>query len=142
MALTTIRPLTAMKQVLDGWQLHIDGYQVPLRLEEDKAGPVLIFGLRYRNFVPSLGLHPGLAAHGPLALTLLQATESAALRVTLHNWEPYSRPYDGLPADADEARRRREERFVIEYLDGPVKADFSLPPAKALTPYCLDLRWL
>ena len=43
--------------------------------------------------------------------------------------------------DDAEARRRREERLVSEWLDSPVE-DAVLPPAEALSPYCLDLRWL
>lgn len=119
----------------------MDGYQIPLRLEIDTEGPVRLTGLRYRNFVPSLGLHPGLGAHGPITLILWRPGRSGALRLTLHDWEPHGKPYDGLPMDDAEARRRREERLVSEWLDSPVE-DAVLPPAKALNPYCLDLRWL
>jgi uncharacterized protein (DUF2126 family) len=138
----TLRPLPGSPAAPNGWQLQVDGYQVPLRREEDEEGAVFVWGLRYRNFVPSRGLHPGLAAHGPVTLTLFQPAGPAALRVTLHNWEPHGRPYNGLPADADEACRRRAERCIIEYLDSAVKEDFGPPPAGALSPYCLDLRGL
>ncbi len=137
----TLRAAAAAAEPLEPWRLQVDGYQVPLRLETDAEGPVRVMGLRYRNFVPSLGLHPGLGAHGPVALTLWRPGGTTALRVTLHDWEPHGRPYAGLPADAAEARRRREERLVSELLDSPVDA-VALPPARALTPYCLDLRWL
>ncbi len=132
---------TGSTELLESWRLHVDGYQLPLRLETDTEGPVRLTGLRYRNFVPSLGLHPGLGAHGPITLVLWRPGGSGALGITLHDWEPHGRPYDGLPVDAVEARRRRKERLVSEWLDSPVEAA-PLPPAKALTPYCLDLRWL
>lgn len=137
----TLRSCAGAAEPLEHWQLQVDGYRVPLRLETDDEGPVRVTGLRYRNFVPTIGLHPGLAAHGPVALILWRADRTTALRVTLHDWEPHRKPYDGLPVDAAEARRRREERLVTELLDSPVDAA-ATPPTKASTPYCLDLRWL
>ena len=52
-----------------------------------------------------------------------------------------AKPITALPMNDVEARWRREERLVSEWLDSPVE-DAVLPPAKALSPYCLDLRWL
>ncbi|MFO1431818.1 MAG: transglutaminase family protein [Candidatus Competibacteraceae bacterium] len=137
----TLRAASGSTESLESWRLQVDGYELPLRLERDAAGPVRLAGLRYRNFVPGLGLHPGLGAHGPVRLILWRPEGTGALRITLHDWEPHGRPYDGLPADDTEARRRREERLVSEWFTGPVEAA-PLPPARALTPYCLDLRWL
>ena len=61
---------TGSTEPLESWRLHVDGYQIPLRLEIDTEGPVRLTGLRYRNFVSSLRLHPRLGAHGPITLIL------------------------------------------------------------------------
>ena len=66
----TLRSCAGAAEPLEHWRLQVDGYRAPLRLETDAEGPVLVTGLRYRNFVPTVGLHPSLGAHGPVALIL------------------------------------------------------------------------
>lgn len=120
-------------------QLVVDGYRVPMVEDRDASGPVRVFGLRYRAFVPSPGLHPTLPAHGPLAIDLHTA-DAAVLRVRLHDWIPGGGVYPGLPESREEAARRRAERFVVE--PAPAGAPAPLPPpAAALRPYCLDTRF-
>ena len=65
----------------------------------------------YRTFTPSPGLHPTLPALDPLVLAWRRG--GRALSISLHGWRPAGGAYDGLPADAEEARRRRRERVVI-----------------------------
>ena len=113
---------------------------MPLRHEQDESGPVFITGLRYRAFVPWSGLHPGLGAQAPIVLTLLPPGAQQGLRVTLHDWQPQGKPYDGLPDSLDEARRRTGERFVVEQFAPEEAPDALTPPAAALSDYCLDLR--
>ena len=127
---------------LDGWQLAAGGYRVPLRTEQDERGVLRIAGLRYRSFVPWIGLHPGVDTQAPVALTLMPpAGSSGALRVTLHEWQPQARPYDGLPAHIEDADSRRQERFVVDHLPfGSVSEEMMEPPHEAVTEYCLDLR--
>ncbi len=137
-----LRPPVATPPITASWRLYVDGWRVPLRREQDAAGVALVTGLRFRNFVPTIGLHPGLAAQGPLTLTLCGPAPDRAVGITLYNWEPQGKPYDGLPADAAEAWRRRAARFVVATIEHPVDAPDRLPPAGSLTPYCLDLRWL
>ncbi len=136
----SLRPLSGQAEELDGWHLLVQGYRVPLILEEDRDGAALIFGLRYRSFAPPQGLHPTLGAHGPLTLTLTHAKHRGALRVSLHDWKPEGGPYEGLPRDLEEARRRRQARFVLEQL-ADVRLD-ELPPPASLSDHCLDLRRL
>jgi uncharacterized protein (DUF2126 family) len=125
---------------LDAWQLLANGYRVPLRREQDESGPLWVTGLRYRAFVPWTGLHPGLGAQGPIVLSLLAPAAQQGLRVTLHDWQPQGKPYDGLPDSLDEARRRTRERFVVEVIAPGEAPDAITPPAAALSDYCLDLR--
>jgi uncharacterized protein (DUF2126 family) len=136
----TLRPGDTGAADLAGWQLLAHGYRVPLRQESDHAGQVLIMGLRYRAFEPWTGLHPTIRAQGPIVLTLLPPAGDFALRVTLHDWHPGGKPYDGLPAAIDEAKRRTAERFVAEQLAVDEVPEPLVPPAEALTAYCFDLR--
>ena len=86
----------------------------------------------YRAFTPTPGLHPGLPAVDPLSLAWRRGDRGLSL--ALHGWRPTGGAYDGLPADADEARRRRRERAVMcQALPGEERA----APAAAFT---LDLR--
>jgi len=123
-----------------GWRLLAGGYRVPLRREQDETGAVLISGLRYRAFVPWAGLHPGLGAQTPIVLYLLPPGGENGLRCTLHDWQPEGKPYDGLPADLGEARRRIAERFVVEIITPEQVPDTVEPPDAAVSDYCLDLR--
>jgi uncharacterized protein (DUF2126 family) len=136
----TLRKHTGKDADPDGWRLQAGNYSVPLRTEQDESGKVLITGLRYRAFVPWVGLHPGLDAQTPIVLYLLPPDDGDALRCTLHDWHPENVPYDGLPADLDEARRRIAERFVVETITPDQVPDATRPPEEALTDYCLDLR--
>ncbi len=130
------------REALDAWQLSVDGYALPLRFEKSPDGWLGLRGVRYRSFTPWHGLHPALPAHGPLRLTLLHRALRDAVQVTLYDWRPDGRPYDGLPRDREDARHRRAERFVVEYLDERPQDPPLAPPDSALTPYCLDLRRL
>jgi len=136
----TLRPHSETAADLDGWSLLAEGRQVPWRLEQDQTGPALVFGLRYRRFKPWHGLHLELEAHGPIDMVLLDPSGRDGWRIGWHEWKPQGGGYDGLPPDLAAARRRREERFVATALTEPPA--IATPPAAALTPYCLDLRWL
>jgi uncharacterized protein (DUF2126 family) len=135
-----LRPLDSPSAELDGWLLLANGYRVPLRREADDSGAIYITGLRYRAFVPWTGLHPGLGAQGPVVLTLLPPGSKHAMRVTLHDWQPQGNAYDGLPDSIAEARRRIDERFVIEKLPFDALPDILEPPAASLSEHCFDLR--
>jgi uncharacterized protein (DUF2126 family) len=136
----TLRPRCGNAPDLGGWLLLADRYRVPLRRERDASGPVFIMGLRYRAFVPWTGLHPGIGAQGPIVLTLLAPGAEHGLRVTLHDWQPQGRPYDGLPDTLEEAQRRIRERFVVEEISPNAAPDTVMPPAESLSDYCFDLR--
>jgi len=127
-------------EILDDWQLRIGPYRIPLRQEREGDDLCGVMGLRYRSFVPWIGLHPGLEAQVPIVLTLIAPGTDQALRVTLHEWQPAGLAYDGLPESLEEAERRRLERFVVERIPlAEVPPEKELP-AEALSDYCLDLR--
>lgn len=125
---------------LSGWRVLAGDYQIPLREERDEAGVLFLCGVRYRAFVPWTGLHPGLGAQTPIVLTLIPPGDARALRVTLHDWQPQGKPYDGLPASLAQARRRMDERFVVEEIDRARAPAARQPPVHAVTDHCLDLR--
>lgn len=127
---------------LSEWRLAANGYQTPLRREEEIDGVTYLSGLRYRRFKPWTGLHPTLETQAPVQLTLSHPRRPDALRLTLHEWKPQGGGYDGLPADFAEAAARRAERFLVERIDAAALPSPLEPPARALTPYCFDLRWI
>ena len=136
----TLRTCGDQQTDLAGWRLLAGSYRVPLRREQDDTGVVLITGLRYRAFVPWVGLHPGLDALTPIMLYLLPPGGKNGLRCTLHDWQPEGKPYNGLPDNLDEARRRIAERFVVEEISPDHAPDAVNPPDEAVSDYCLDLR--
>jgi uncharacterized protein (DUF2126 family) len=125
---------------IDNWQLLVAGYRLPLRRESDEHGDVYIMGLRFRAFVPFIGLHPALAAQGPVVLTLVPPGGGRGLRITLYEWQPQGLPYDGLPGTLAEAEERKRERFVVEEIDASEIPCKLAPPVESLTDYCFDLR--
>lgn len=133
-------PGARAEEDFEGWQLAVAGRRVPLRPERDAQGPARLIGLRFRSFVPWLGLHPSLPAQGPVPLLLFHPSRAEALSVTLHEWRPDNEPYAGLPADPAEAAARREARCVVEPAAPP--GALPAPEPEALSAYTLDLRWL
>jgi uncharacterized protein (DUF2126 family) len=127
---------------LGGWELWVDGYRIPLRLEQDRQGPVKLTGLRYRNFLPSVGLHPGIEARHSISLVLMHRSLDEALQITYHEWHPRGLAYPGLPADLGDAERRREERFSSKIISRASDDEAKTPPDSAISEYCLDLRRL
>ena len=137
----SLRPVGPDQADLDRWQLFVAGYRVPLRQERDERGTLRILGLRYRSFVPWIGLHPGIGKQSPVVLTLVPpAGRAPAVRIALHEWQPQALPYDGLPSTLEEAEQRRNERFVVEPVSVDAIPEALAPPGEALTDFCLDLR--
>ena len=127
---------------LDGWELWLDGYRIPFHSAQDQQGPVKVTGVRYRNFQPTIGLHPGIASRNCITFVLVHRGLKEALEITYHEWQPQGLAYPGLPTDMADAEQRRNERFstrVISFkgFDRPNKL-----PDSAITDYCLDLRRL
>jgi uncharacterized protein (DUF2126 family) len=100
----------------------------------------LIFGLRYRAFIPRNGLHPALQVQAPVPLTLQHAGTGETHRIHLHEWKPQAGGYEGLPGAWEESQRRRSERVQIIGTQWEPPLELLAPPPVALTPYCLDLR--
>lgn len=109
------------------------GVEVPLLGLED--GYRHLAAVRYRAFTPRPGLHPGLPPNDPLVLTWERG--GVASTVELHGWIPGGGVYDGLPASAEEARRRRRER--VRVVPGSPRL---LRPAAGGRGVTLDLRRL
>ncbi len=109
------------------------GWEVPLHAID--GGRCHVAALRFRAFAPRPGLHPGLPVTDPVVLTWEREGQRTGLE--LHGWRPGGGAYDGLPADATEARRRRRERVRVT-APGPIS--LAWPPAAAGV--TLDLRRL
>lgn len=127
---------------IEGWEVWVDGYRVPMQLEQDQYGLVKVSGVRYRHFQPIVGLHPGIAARNNICFILMHPRLDEALEVTYHEWQPEGQAYPGLPKDMDEAMQRRNERFTSRVIPLDVSVLPRVPPDTAVSSYCLDLRRL
>ncbi|UJR87206.1 transglutaminase family protein [Sandaracinus amylolyticus] len=110
----------------------VNEHPIALRTLDDHTA---LRGVRHRAFIPARGLHPGLPAQVPLRVGWAREGAARALEMTLHDWRPGGGAYDGLPQDDDEARRRREERFVVREIDAP-----SIVRPRDTTRWTFDLR--
>jgi uncharacterized protein (DUF2126 family) len=126
---------------LDSVRVRVEGIDLPLRSEVDARGPVRLFGVRYRAFVPSAGLHPTLGAQSPIHIVVLEPGRDDALEVTLHEWRPDGAAYDGVPADLGGAQARRTARAVTRRVPLDEIRPAREAPRGALSPYSLDLRY-
>jgi len=115
------------------------GWEIPLQRAGARGGMERHVGaVRYRAWTPSPGLHPGLLPVDPLEVSWERGGE--ALAIAVHGWIPGGGVYPDLPADAEEARRRREERVVVRR--GLSPAAVKRPPIRGEAPLTLDLRLL
>lgn len=124
------------------WQVHAEGVALPMRHEFDSHGELQVFGVRYRSFAPTWGLHPSLAAQAPVRLLLRHPGHPLDYRVTVHEWRPDGDAYPGLPEDLTEAARRRAERVTLEPLPRDSAFTQRAIPDHGLGAFCLDLRCL
>ncbi len=128
-------------RALEAWRLRANGVELPLRAESDALGPVRVFGLRYRSFVTTVGFHPTLGAQTPVHLSLVHVDQPEGLAIELHEWRPDGEDYDGVPAHLAEAAARRAARCVARSIRTSDLPPAREPPAGALGPYFLDLRY-
>lgn len=120
------------------WRIEVGERVLPLRHERDGRGDAAVYGLRYRSFVPSWGLHPTLGSQMPLSLRLRHPRQEHDRLLTLHEWHPRGEAYAGLPADKTEAARRRTQRLGLQLV--PRSLARTHQPAPDRPGYCLDLR--
>lgn len=138
----SIRPENEDRRGLDGLEVQLEGHRLPMRLEQDQFGPVMVFGLRYRSFMPVVGLHPGISPLSIINFVLADSKTKQALKFSYHEWHPDGIAYPGLPVDLKDAEQRRRERVVFDtmrYDELPSAADF---PRSAISNFCVDLRRL
>jgi uncharacterized protein (DUF2126 family) len=127
---------------LESLRLQVEGVELPMRVENDSEGPVRLFGVRYRAFVPRPGLHPTLGAQVPLRVVLLDPARDEAVEVVLHEWRSDGEAYDGLPTDLADAQSRRAARVLTRRLPVSEVRRPREAPRGAMSPYSLDLRYV
>jgi uncharacterized protein (DUF2126 family) len=127
---------------LDDWDLWVDGYRLPLSLEQNEHGQVKITGIRYRSFQPVIGLHPHIKSRGSIAFVVANRGLKEALEISYYEWQPQGLAYSGLPEDMAEAERRRDERFITKIIPFNGLEKIKTPPNSAVTDFCVDLRRL
>ena len=122
------------------------GFAVSWVVVEEQGCTALVRGVRYKAFHPQTTVSPLVEAIDPLEFFLTSSDGSTTWRVRMHSWRPDVEPYDGQPKDFEEARRRRNERLVVEQVErveqvtGPI-ASVPIAPSK-LSEHCIDLRRL
>ena len=142
-----LRPLDGKPDAiksLSAVQVLAGGIPLPLRDERDAQGPLRVYAVRYRNFVPQVGLHPLLANQAPLELWVGREGPGTDEVITLHEWRPDREAYDGVPRDLEDAAQRRKARVTSRpaprrELQGPQTSDY---PPGIISAYCIDLRYL
>ena len=127
---------------LDAFELGFEGYRLPLRAERDGDGPVKLIALRYRNFLPMIGLHPGIRPRQSIGLLLIPPEGDGALEVTFHEWHPQGLAYPGLPQDLNDAQARRAERVTTRLVELDRSQQAKILPPSTLSEYCVDIRRL
>jgi uncharacterized protein (DUF2126 family) len=137
-----LRPGEGKESAWHDWQVLVAGVDLPMRQERDGHGPLKVFGLRYRSFVPGWGLHPGLGAQSPVQLLLRHPDHASDYVVTLHEWRADGEAYAGIPEDLTDACQRRTDRIVLEVLPRDPAHVPRAEPLHGLSPFCLDLRAL
>ena len=118
-------------------RITVAGHPVTPRVDELGDGRAHVLGLRRRQYQPSPGLVPALRADEPLDVVV--AVGDAAVRLRWYAWRADGRPYTGLPATAEEAAARRDERLVVEPIAAPTGAAAAPAPHPTWT---LDVRAL
>jgi uncharacterized protein (DUF2126 family) len=118
----------------------VNGYRLPLVPVRTPDFDGYAFGVRYRSFVPAIGLHPSIASCSCLVLDLIDRRSGERARGSAYAWRPDGGAYPGLPTSAEDAALRRAERFVVTPLAEHESTTGRTPPSGALTPFCFDLR--
>ncbi|MGC9502782.1 transglutaminase family protein [Baaleninema sp.] len=115
-----------------------NGYRVPLGLS-GKPGE-LVAGVRFRARSYETLSHPAIAPHAPLSFTVVELESRRAIAACTYYVTPPDRSSDEeFPKNAEEARSRRRERFVLQQSPPyPVEAIEPLPEKEF--PLTLDLR--
>ena len=136
----SLRQLHQSAAAFDGWTIRVAGFATPLHKVDASDQGLRLIGIRYRDFAPWRGLHPGIAPLGPVVVELSHPDVVQAARITLHNWHPHGAAYDGLPGSLEVADVRRRERLLVETITASQLPAARPAPAEAVTPYTLDLR--
>ncbi len=125
--------------VASRYAVTCNGRRVPLHATGEPGEAIA--GIRYRARRLSAALHPTIPVHTPLRFEVLDTwTQRAIGCCTYYAGRPDGTVHTTRPVDADEARRRRTERFEVEAAGvEPV----ATPPEEKnpVFPMTLDLRW-
>ncbi len=116
-----------------------NGRRVPLHPTRETGQAIA--GVRYRARKLSSSLHPTIPVHVPLSFDLIDTWKDRVVaQCKYHAGPPDGSVHTARPVDANEAMKRRKERFeVTTPSSDPIKA-----PAEDLNPsfpMTLDMRW-
>ena len=120
-------PSERVGRVIVGVREGDSAVRAPTTFVDDGARSTVVVGVRFRAFVPTLGLHPSLPARDPLELVVSVGERSYAL--ALHAWIPGGGVYPGLPETDEEATQRKAPTW-------------TRAPSGATTRHTIDARWV
>ena len=124
---------------LSRYAVACNGRRVPLTPTGTASEAVA--GIRYRARRLNAALHPTIPVHTPLTFDLIDMADHRVLsRCTYYAGPPDGSVHTERAANAEEARARRLERFVVA---APPSESAALPVAESngVFPMTLDLRW-
>lgn len=115
-----------------------NGRRVPM---QEVADGDYVAGIRFRAWQPWSSLHPGIPAHNPLRISVVEKQSQRAVGgCQYHVHHPGGRSYDTFPVNANEAESRRLNRFFsFGHAPGVVTVPRLL--ANPRHPCTLDLRF-
>ncbi len=99
-----------------------------------------IAGIRFRARMLSAALHPTVPVHTPLTFDLIDTWANRAIaRCSYHAGPPDGSVHTTKPTNAEQARERRRERFLVQ---APPSGNTPQPPQEhnSLFPMTLDMR--
>ncbi|MGR8920034.1 MAG: transglutaminase family protein [Gammaproteobacteria bacterium] len=124
--------------VPERYAVTCNGYAVPLQPTGTRGN--FVGGVRFKAWDPPSGMHPTIAAHGPLTFDLVDRyNEHSVGGCRYHVAHPGGRSHDTYPVNAREAEARRLARFESfghrqgRFVPGAVTPSRDMP-------FTLDLR--
>ncbi len=123
--------------LLEKGYLLVNGVQA--HFTDHSAGAVC--GLRYKCASAHPALHPNVPIQSPLLFEWVDSeTEKVSTAARYHHWHPSEPVYPGFPEDEEEAKVRRDKRWIVAHEREGLVAQGRPPRTSPEFKVTLDLR--